>query len=163
MSPSHPQQHLDADILGLGIAIVHCSRHYCSLLVLHFHTWVCFSRWWLKLSPQHVDLYLSASMSFLKENKAAEIQQIPHSSSNSICMNAMNLRRHFRSGNKIRKWNPSILLRIRETWREIFPFIIYIQTRRLHPFVIKRIVAHCTRWQLAAVDAIEKKHNTSCP
>lgn len=29
----------------------------------------------------------------------------------------------FRSGNKIREWNPSILQRIRETWREIFYFI----------------------------------------
>lgn len=45
----------------------------------------------------------------------------------------------------------------------LFHWIIYILMRHLHPFVIKRIVAHCTQWQLAAMDAIEKKHNTSSP
>lgn len=45
----------------------------------------------------------------------------------------------------------------------LFHWIMYIQMRHRHPFVIKRIVAHCTRWHLAAMDVIEKKHNTISP
>lgn len=41
--------------------------------------------------------------------------------------------------------------------------LIYIQMKPLRPFPIKSIVAHCARWQLAEMDAIEKKQNTSSP
>lgn len=40
---------------------------------------------------------------------------------------------------------------------------INIQMNHLHPFLIKSTVAHCAGWQLAEMDAIEKKQNTSSP
>ncbi len=40
---------------------------------------------------------------------------------------------------------------------------IYIQMKHLGPFLIKSTVARCAGWQLAEMDAIEKKQNTSSP
>lgn len=122
MSPSHPQNPLDADILGLWIAIVHCSQHYCSLLVLHFHTRVCFSRRWLKLCSNMLTFICQQVRLFWKKIKLLKFSK---SLIQAQIVSAWPWiwEGIFRSGNKIREWNPSILQRIRETWREIFYFI----------------------------------------